>query len=600
MIEKMLKTTIICRDDDTEETLLQLRNLGVMHVEHTKKPENQSIVFLEQGLDKLTKILNILSEYETSEAEPYSKKSPRALARMALESYDKLNEAEKKILSLDREKILLEPWGDFSFEEIDKLRDKGIYLYLCMTNKRALHFYKKYGIIEAISHDKEKIYFVLLSRKELSKDELPLVNLPASKLSLSGLKEEIEDNRKIIDESKSELSSIAQSIDDIKLFKKEVEQEHEFIYNKYGMGQETKLAYITGYVPEKKKERISNTALRFGWAVKFAKPSKDDRVPTLLKIPRIFSVITPIFSFIGISPGYKEWDVSICFLFFFTIFFALIIGDAGYGVIFLIVGIALKILFKKNRDMRLPLNLFLVLSVATIIWGALTCTYFGLPQKVLPGELHGIHALTDPKVKDSNILFICFGLGVLHLSIARVWKAIIYRRNFFEALGQIGWALFIWGNFFTALKLIVFQNMQYPVAAFCLYIIGFIFILAFYVNWTDAGSIFNAPFEFISSFVDLLSYIRLYAVGLASLYIAISFNNMAKMVYEISPWAAVFAIFVLAAGHLLNIALGFMGVLVHGIRLNTLEFSNHMELEWSGFFYKPFKRLVKDRKKQEY
>jgi V/A-type H+-transporting ATPase subunit I len=118
-------------------------------------------------------------------------------------------------------------------------------------------------------------------------------------------------------------------------------------------------------------------------------------------------------------------------------------------------------------------------------------------------------------------------------------------------------------------------------------------ILLFYVRWNDVGSVFNVPFDFIGSFTDVLSYIRLFAVGLASYYIAESFNNMGYMIMHISPYLIVLTILVLLFGHLLNIGLALMGVLVHGIRLNTLEFSNHMELEWSGTVYKPFTRKHK-------
>ena len=294
-------------------------------------------------------------------------------------------------------------------------------------------------------------------------------------------------------------------------------------------------------------------------------------MPTSLKIPKVFSLISPIFDFIGISPGYNEWDVSICFLFFFTIFFGMIVGDAGYGLIFLGVGIALKVMYKKNRNARLPLNLFILLSAATIAWGVLTCTYFGLPQKVFPGPMHGLKALTDPATKNNNIMFVCFTLGAIHLSFARLWKAFIYR-NKLIALGQAGWAMFLWGNYFTALKLIVYPNMIFPVFAFYLYAVGFIFILIFYIQWKDTASVFNAPFAFIGSFVDLLSYIRLFAVGLATFYIASSFNSMSRMVFEISPWLLLLSLVIITVGHLLNIALAFMGVLVHSIRLNTLEF----------------------------
>jgi V/A-type H+-transporting ATPase subunit I len=142
------------------------------------------------------------------------------------------------------------------------------------------------------------------------------------------------------------------------------------------------------------------------------------------------------------------------------------------------------------------------------------------------------------------------------------------------------------------MKLIVFPGV-FPVYMYYLYVIGFVLVAACDVNWTDMGDVFNFPFGAIGSFVDMLSYIRLFAVGMAGFYIAKSFNDMAMNLVDSSPWPIVGiagAIVVLLFGHILNILLCLMGVLVHGIRLNTLEFSNHIGLRWAGFVYQPFKK----------
>ena len=109
------------------------------------------------------------------------------------------------------------------------------------------------------------------------------------------------------------------------------------------------------------------------------------------------------------------------------------------------------------------------------------------------------------------------------------------------------------------------------------------------VNWKNPGDIFQFPFSIINSFVDVLSYIRLFAVGMAGFYIANSFNGMGVGLWKSSPWLLLIGIGVILFGHLLNIGLCMLSVLVHGVRLNTLEFSNHAGLSWSGSDFKPFK-----------
>jgi V/A-type H+-transporting ATPase subunit I len=236
----------------------------------------------------------------------------------------------------------------------------------------------------------------------------------------------------------------------------------------------------------------------------------------------------------------------------------------------------------------------MILSISTIIWGFLNGTYFAIPAKYLPEWMRGLDWFTDPSLKNKHVQQLCFMIAAIHLSLGHIWKAILYI-NSRKALSEIGWAMLITGNYFTALNLIVYPGHPPPqTLLMALYGGGFILTALFAVDWRKIGDIFNYPFGLIGTFVDLLSYIRLFAVGLSSYYIAKSFNDMGLMVFDISdqPTAkillAVGMTFVIVIGHILNIILAFLGVLVHGIRLNTLEFSNHMALQWLGYVYQPF------------
>ena len=589
MIEKMLKTTVICRIEDRDKTLDSLRSLGILHVEQTVKPDSPTQSTLSQELEKGKMTLRMLEGYEPVKKTTFRNMSAEKTTKAAIKLFERNKSLKKTIEDYqhDREKLL--PWGNFSPSKIKGLEEKNLFVYLCEASKDQVDNYKDKGTLEVISVGKVKTYFVIISTEEQPKGQLPLAPLPAENISLSKIEEKIQVLNTKLERTNKLLSIAASETSKIKEFMVELQEELEFIINKNGMGSDYVLSYIKGFVPVKLQKSLTDAAKKSGWAVLMQKPSGDDRAPTLMTVPKIFRLVSPIFDFIGISPGYNEWDVSICFLFFFTIFFAMIVGDAGYGSLFLLVGIGLKIYFRKNEKFRLPLNLFLLLSIATITWGALTCSYFGLPQGIFPRKMQGLKMLTDPSIKNNNIQYICFFLAAMQLSFARLWKAFILRDSL-KGLGQLGWAMFIWGNFFTAVKLIVFANEPFPVFAFYLYGIALFLILVFYIQWNDVGSIFNAPFAFIGSFSDVLSYIRLFAVGLATYYIASSFNNMGEMVLQLSPYLFLATVIILLFGHLLNIALAFMAVLVHGIRLNTLEFSNQMELEWSGINFKPFKK----------
>nr|HPN84507.1 hypothetical protein [Victivallales bacterium] len=299
-----------------------------------------------------------------------------------------------------------------------------------------------------------------------------------------------------------------------------------------------------------------------------------------------FRIIRPVFEFIGVEPGYDELDVSVCFLFFFSIFFAMLVGDAGYGCLFLASAIFAKMKFRNEAKLKLPLNLFIVLSISTIIWGALGGSWFSIPSDKLPVPMRGIDALTNPETKDGLIQTICFILAGLHLSLARIWRGVLL--GSWKSLGQFGWAMVIWANFFVIKGLLV-DGGKLPTSLLAIvYPLAFLLLLAFYVDWKNLGDIFNFPFAVIGSFTDVLSYIRLYAVGLAGYYLALNTNQIGAMLFT-GPLMSVAGVIVIFLGHSLNIVLCFLGVLVHGIRLNTLEFSNHMELQWKGFKYNPLK-----------
>ena len=169
-------------------------------------------------------------------------------------------------------------------------------------------------------------------------------------------------------------------------------------------------------------------------------------------------------------------------------------------------------------------------------------------------------------------------------------------RHSWRALGNLGWALLIWGNFFTAVNLIVFPGTFPLYFAGTLYGVGILLIV---VTITGEAAL-NLPFSIIGSFVDVLSYIRLFAVGLSGVYVGTCFNDMGRMVMDSLPQQLLVIgvaglILVAVCGHALNILLGIMGVMVHAIRLNTLEFSNHVGLTWAGSKFKPFG----NRKKME-
>ncbi len=343
------------------------------------------------------------------------------------------------------------------------------------------------------------------------------------------------------------------------------------------------LAYLSGYCPERDLPRVEREAREQGWGLVVAPIDDAADAPTFIEPPRWARPIRELFGLVGVLPGYDQVDVSIPFLVFFSLFFAMIVGDAGYGALFLaMTWIGRRALPRAPRQL---FDLLRLLSVATIVWGLASGNIFGLGDLPRPLQLVRLGWLADP----DHVILLSFLIGAVHLSLAHAWNAVRWWGSV-RALAQVGWALVIWVMFFLARTLVLaaeFPRLMLPVL-----VLGVTLIVLFMTPWRRFSEEWFAhamlPLNLVSAFVDVVSYVRLFAVGAASLAVASAFDQMALGGGVGGPVAAVAAVLVLFFGHALNIALASLGVLVHGVRLNTLEFAGHLGVEWTGRPYRPF------------
>ena len=256
------------------------------------------------------------------------------------------------------------------------------------------------------------------------------------------------------------------------------------------------------------------------------------------------SVPVPSGVSLGTVPGYREYDISFWFLGFFTLFFAMIIGDAGYGCLFLLTAAALTVKSKKPSD---AVQLLWVLSIATIVWGAMTGTWFGLEGAMDVPLLRSLVVPTFANYPEyfnvtttqqqNSVMKFCFILGTVQLSLACVMNI---RRKTREKdlswVADLGWLCAICALYFVVLYLVIGEQVNLtPIAAVVL--LGFVLVVCFGGMSPDKtfaqglkaglGNAFTVFLNTISAFGNIMSYIRLFAVGMASLAIAQSFNNMA-------------------------------------------------------------------------
>ena len=591
MIVPMKKVLLLVLAGEREKALEALRELGVMQVTPAEKLSALSQNAGEE-LETLNRLVNTFHQLTREVPEDAKTPAPKLTGAEAAEVLKRLIE-EREGLDSEAETVrarlkTLAVLGDFDRKLLDDLNARGVRVIPCLGSRAEYEAAAKLENAECrlLNRDGGSYCFVVLSLGNVDVEKLPVFKLGDAD-DPRALKRRAAELESGLDDNMRELLALRPEMPRIAGIRDELAAKLEFCRVRDAVGEYGEIATLGGFVPEPEVEKLRERAKREGWGLNITDPAPDDEVPVLVRHGNFYTrTVKPLFDFLGITPGYREIDVSGGVLFFFTIFYAIIVGDAGYGAIFLALSLFLAWKFRRDKRKRPLVALLTLLSVATIVWGALSGQWFGV-------EKGGIKWLTDPRVKDANVQLLCFVLAVAQLSLGHMWRA--FKERSWRSLGSnLGWMLIIWGNFFLALKIIVAPG-AFPVCMYYLYGAGLALVIVCAVRWNDPAAVFQFPFDVIGSFTDVLSYIRLFAVGMAGASIAMNFNSMAFDIAKSSPYFIVLGVLVVLIGHALNLALCVMSVLVHAIRLNTLEFSNHSGLTWSGNAFRPFAKPNKDR-----
>ncbi len=584
----MKKISIIVQFKDADSAVSRLRSLGLLHVENQQAPKGKDINTLLEDIAFVNSTLEVL--YETKFSQEFKVPEDKELSdwrfvlRRIIDLGKRFDQLEEYSLNLINQISDWQAWGDFDPEEIKRLSEKNIFIRLYQIPVKELKGLPPSVIVKKISVKGGIVNCVLISRQNL---EIPFKEVAMPKISLQKMQARISEDSRMMDTIKLEIRRhfcYKQSFEQVK---KGLEKELEFHEVLRGMVESGNIMYLTGYAPFDAVETLIEISRQEKWGIIVNDPSEDDRIPTLVRNPRWISIIRPVFKMLEIVPGYHELDISPWFLIFFSVFFGMIIGDAGYGSIyFLLTLFAQRKWGKRLRD-KSVFKLFYTLSTCAIIWGILTGTFFGQEWLVRIGLKPLIPALSNTR----NIQAFCFFLGALHLTLAHSWRALLKLPHLL-ALADIGWVFVLWAAFFFAKMLILADAL--PVYANWLLIAGVILVM-FFTNPQKnilkavAGGLGALALSLMNNFTDVVSYVRLFAVGLAGVAIADTFNNMAASIGTSSIVAIFASGFIILTGHSLNLLLGPMSVLVHGVRLNVLEFCGHANVSWSGFAYKPLK-----------
>lgn len=613
MIEKMKKVVLFTLKKNRHEMLCSLQNSGVMHVADLVQ-KSIKIDSLDQNISEFKSVLYQLEEYSGKEVVDKPLLKPDELVSLNQKLVKMLSDKKMKedeLIKLNSEKTELEPWGEINLDDLEYLKVNDVLLYFYTVGK------KEYQMLLS----DETVNFVLL--KEVNKQiAIATISKPLdpsilanqfvpSNYSLSQLNAKTEVLETEIKQIESMLKESSVYISSYKAYLQVLDQDLMFEkVNETTLDVEDELSYLTGWIPLDKVDEFKKTARDNSWAYVIDDPGEEENPPTMVRYKGLMRIVKPVFDILGVVPGYREYDISTYFLIFFSLFFAMILGDGGYGLIFLAIAILLRVKSKKLSDINI---LLYVLSSVTIIWGALTGTWFG--SDLLLKKLPFLKVFVIPSITNFPSLFnvasdysqnmmmkFCFMLGACQLSLACVIN-IIYKigEKNLSWVGDLGWLIDIVVLYLLVLQLVIGEAVNPTLVAGGI-ATGFVLVCLFgaqrpnqsFVKGVLAGlgDFFTTFLNTISCFSNIMSYIRLFAVGMASLAIAQSFNNMGAGLFN--GLALPFGLLVIFLGHALNLVMGLLSVVVHGVRLNLLEFSGQLGMEWSGYKYEPFKKTVEN------
>ena len=647
MIVKMLKVYVVSRTSDSDRLLEALRDLGVVHltpVDPAKAvAEEQTLA----AIDTLGRAAQILSTVEPAGEMPDL--APQESATEVLGIHRRSIEARSRLAALHRQVEQIALWGDVTLQQFEQLREAGIDVQVLSLPADAVASLQAELVLPVAEQAGKRAIVAIVDRT--GEVDLPegaeLVELPRQdRPSLLAEAAEIDATLQADRVQLAALAGLAGAM--------ESEQANLREAAIYTVATRSALDYealfaLQGWAPHDLAESLHDDLAAAGIdaAVEATAPSEDDEPPTLIRYPRWVAPIQGLFDILGTLPGYKELDLAPFFMIALPFFAAMLIGDAGYGLLFLV----LPLLFHKKLVAAAgpqKTNLLIVIGVMTLIWGVLTANYFGITPESFAeaggyytepekgrivydfdamsrgtdtsaavgnlirrgGVLWVLEPAADPQYAtlDKNelkkiwngrdvIIALSFIVGALHLVLAHLRRLVAYLPDQ-RSLAEAGWCVvlaamlgLIWLLFFGGKE--TYAALMPTNVMLILLGVGTALVVLFGAPARNPAKrvgvgIAAALLPMLGTFSDTMSYIRLMAVGLASYYIADAFNGLGAQLAATITWYSVFPIVIIVFGHLLNIGLAIIAIFAHGVRLNMLEFSSNVGVQWAGYAYEPF------------
>lgn len=607
MITKMTKYSFVLLTGEKEGFLEQLQELGVVDISRSVKPIDSDSSVMFHKAERARKTLEFLESIDYSkdaDAEAIAK----ATVNIEGDPVDFIEECRAKLTELhaalahaEKQLQATLPWGEYDKKALDGLKDLGYAIrYYAVDAKKFDESWGELYPLQVVSNNGKKVWFVTVAPKGEAYS-FPVQEVAAPEITSAEAASDIVRIKTEITGCKAGLLNAKDYIPAIKeACNSDLVELDRYLAKEAGEGAaEDMITVFTGFAPVENDAELVEAFDKMGVLYLKEEAVLEDNPPIKLKnnwFTRQFEVFTEMYG----APVYAEFDPTPIVAPFYLLFFAMCMGDAGYGLILILLGIAVA---KKWINIAMLKNIGPIISIlgaGTFAIGLVLGTAFGIdlsaaewyPQAMkkimITGTIAGFPAQ----------MILALGIGIFHICLAMTVKAIGYtkRFGFRETVSVWGWLLLIVGGIATA-ALGMAKLVSPDVIKWIVIVIGVVSALGIYIFNTpgknplsNIGSGLWDTYNMVTGILgDVLSYIRLYALGLAGGMLGQAFNILGGIivgdgisVINFLPFALI-----LLFGHSLNLAMSCLGAFVHPLRLTFVEYFKNAGYEGKGKEYNP-------------
>ncbi len=596
MITTMTRYSFVLLSGEQESFLNSLSELGVVDVTRSAKPVDETSTALVRRAETLRKTISFLNTLENGATAPASEDPVKDIDTLRSE----LQDLQSRLAAAKKERDARLPWGEYDLASVKGLESQGLKVrYYCVSKKAFSPEWASVAALQTISENKSNVWFVTVS--DDAGYSFPIAELPAPAGTLSQIESEISRLEKSLHITQAKLNGMKAYIPALEEEYESIGPEMDLYLAQVGS---TKAAedYITvfeGFAPTADDARLKAAFDAMDVYYLSAPAVNEDRPPIDLKNNKFTAIFRTLTDMYG-RPEYDGFDPTPYISVFFMLFFGFCMGDMGYGIIMVIASFFMK----KMKGFASMAPMVLVLGLATMVIGFFFHTFFSidlLAQTWFPESLKKI-MLPSKLLGYDGTMVAAIVVGVVHLCVAMVVKAIVSTKNngFLNSLSSWGWTLLIVGGIIVA-GIAFIGVLDAAVTKWVVIVLGVLSALGIYVfnnpkrnPLINIGSGLWDTYNMATGLLgDTLSYLRLYALGLAGGMLGAAFNSLGLMVMGDGGFSVawIFAIIILIVGHVLNFAMAALGAFVHPLRLNFLEFFKNSDYSGTGRKYRPLQKI---------